>query len=565
MFDLDTIDQCFPKQSYRDGQKRAIEYVCNAFNDGKKVVILECPTGSGKSTIGMTLANMVSRSYYLTITKILQDQLMDDFGDRVVELKGRNAYPCDLYERNKQKILSGKLMTADKLQEKIDAKPTCDNGYCKSNAGRQDGHKCSQCFLSEKLTEIIPKGDLSKLPAGREYSACQYYDQVFKAIYADTVCMNFNSFIYQTMMTKRFDTPRDLMIIDEGHNIESVLLDTVSFTLSSVLLNEFGLILPRFDSAEEYRIWIGENNVLNIIQVALEDAKAKEDGKAEEDLSRLIKKIVRFIKSNERTEWVSQITENENIKQFTVEFKPVFVRDFVEHLLFKFADKLLIMSATILDIDVFCNSLGLKKDEIATYRMKNRFPVENRPIYIRDCGSLTGGKNRMHEWMPRVIEEVDKICDKYPDDRGIIHTHNFAILDALLEGCDNRYRFISQREVPDKKELLSRHSKQSGSILLAPAMHEGVDLRDDLSRFQIIAKVPYPNFFDNKQLNRRNQVDPAYINWLTALKLVQSYGRSIRGPEDYADTYIIDGSFIGFLKRNGRMLPSWFLEALQNE
>jgi Rad3-related DNA helicase len=218
-----------------------------------------------------------------------------------------------------------------------------------------------------------------------------------------------------------------------------------------------------------------------------------------------------------------------------------------------------------LDVDIFCSSLGIDKNDVATYRMKNRFPVENRQIYLYDCGNLTGGKNRMHEWMPRVIDAVDMICNKYPNQRGVIHTHNFAILDALKESCVNKFRFNSQREIPDKKELLAKHAKMSNSVLIAPAMHEGVDLKDDLSRFQIIAKVPFPNFFDNKQLNRRNQIDPAFIPWLTALKMVQSYGRSIRSAEDYADTYIIDGSFIGFLKRHGRILPSWFIEALSEE
>ena len=565
MFDLDRIDECFPKSQFREGQRKAIEFACNAFNEDVKVVVLECPTGSGKSAIGMTLANLVQSSYYLTITKILQDQLMDDFGDSVIELKGRNAYPCDFYERNKKKLTEGKLMTLEKVNQKIQDKPNCSNGWCKSKLGRQDGHKCSSCFLKIPEYPGVPKGDLNKLPAGKSYSACPYYDQVFKAINGKSVCMNFSSFLYQTMMTKRFDPQRELMIIDEGHNTEGVLLDIVSFVISSQMLNDFGLNTPRYETAKEYYDWMRENQLFEIVALALEDAKAREDGKEEEDLSRLFKKMAQFMKSSEHTEWVCQISEIDDSKHFSIEFKPVFVRDFVDNLLFKYAERVVVMSATILDIDVFCNSLGLKKEEVATYRMKNRFPVENRPIYIHDCGSLTGGKGRMHEWMPRVVEAVDAICDHYPDKRGVIHTHNFAILDGLMDKCSNKYRFVSQREYPDKKVLLEVHANREDSILVAPAMHEGVDLNNDLSRFQIIGKVPFPNFFDNKQLNRRNKLDPAYIGWLTALKLVQSYGRSIRGPEDYADTYIIDGSFYGFLKRSGNMLPSWFIEALQEK
>lgn len=560
-YDLDRIDDCFPKAEFREGQKKAIEFACKQFNEGKKVVILECPTGSGKSAIGMTMANMAENSYYLTITKILQDQFMNDFGDKVVELKGRNAYPCDYYERNREKL--AKIIPIDKLDEKIGEKPDCASGYCKSKIGRKDGHKCSGCFLRDQIPGV-PKGDLNRLPDGKSYSACAYYEQVFKSVNNPVVCMNFNSFIYQTMMTRRFDMPRDLLIIDEGHNIEQVLLDVVSFVFASDTFKDFGIILPKYEDPRDYFDWCKEERIAEVIALAIEDAKRKEDHKTEDDLSKLVKRVIQFLETFEKSEWVCQTTYAERSKEFSVEFKPVFIRDYADKMLFRFADKVLIMSATILDINVFCNALGLEKDQIASYRMKNRFPVENRPIYFKDCGNLTGGKGRMNEWMPKVIDVVDEICERYPDERGMIHTHNFAILDALVDGCQNRHRFITQRMHPDKKELLELHARKPGSILVAPAMHEGVDLNGDLSRFQIISKVPFPNFFDNKQLNRRNQVDPAYIPWLTALKLVQSYGRSIRGPEDYADTYIIDGSFVGFIKRSGRLFPSWFMDALQD-
>ena len=566
-FHADRVREFFPKEEFRDGQEKAIKFACDAFNSGKRIVVLECPTGGGKSTIGMTLANMANSSYYLTVTKILQDQLMSDFGKDVIELKGRGSYECDFYSRFGEKMVSGQAMTRSALNEKLNEYIDCNSGYCKSNAGRKDGHKCSQCFMSNPALGV-PKGDLAQLPDGKKYSACSYYEQVFQAINGKNVCMNFYSFLYQTMMTKRFDAPRELMIIDEAHATESVLLDVVSFMLSSDMLKDYGLLLPEYDNIADYIEWIENERVLNVIGLALENAKREENHRAEEDISRLIKKINQFFDSVGHIEWVVQIEKHEyrGKRSMNAVFKPVFVKSFIESLLFRFADKVLMMSATILDIDVFARSLGLNADDIAVYKMKNRFPVKNRPIYVKSCGNLTGGKAKMAEWMPAVVDTVDEICGRYSDHRGIIHTHNFAILDGLLEHCKPsvRSRFITQREVPDKKELLEKHSKIKGSIIIAPAMHEGVDLKDDLSRFQIIAKVPFPNFFDNKQLARRNDLDPTYTNWLTSLKMVQSYGRSIRSADDYADTYIIDGSFYGFQKRCQKMLPKWFLEAIHD-
>ena len=113
-----------------------------------------------------------------------------------------------------------------------------------------------------------------------------------------------------------------------------------------------------------------------------------------------------------------------------------------------------------------------------------------------------------------------------------------------------------------KEEMLAEHARRPNGIIVAPAMHEGLDLKGDLSRFQIIAKVPYPNFFDDKQLARRVELDRRYLVWLVALKLVQSYGRSIRSAEDWAHTYIIDGAIDRFLKEADKMLPPWFKEAI---
>jgi Rad3-related DNA helicase len=109
---------------------------------------------------------------------------------------------------------------------------------------------------------------------------------------------------------------------------------------------------------------------------------------------------------------------------------------------------------------------------------------------------------------------------------------------------------------------LAAHDVAPNSIIIAPAMHEGLDLADDLSRFQIICKIPFPNFHQDKQLAVRMESDPVFYDWITALKLVQSAGRSVRSKTDWADTYILDGSFEWWFRKNKRLLPSWFTEAI---
>lgn len=97
--------------------------------------------------------------------------------------------------------------------------------------------------------------------------------------------------------------------------------------------------------------------------------------------------------------------------------------------------------------------------------------------------------------------------------------------------------------------------------MISPSLHLGLDLKDDLSRFQIIVKVPYPDLTDRK-ISALKQKDPDWYTWHTVLRLIQTYGRSVRGPEDYASTYVLDSSISYLLKSADKMIPKWFSEAI---
>lgn len=573
MFDISSIDQHFPMAQFREGQRECIEFAANEFNNGKDIVIIEAPTGSGKSAIGMTLADMVPQSYYITVTKILQDQLVQDFGDKIVELKGRNAYPCTYWDRIGRRLVEKKGWTDKKLTQLRLKHSDCSNGFCRTTHNNSNRRfRCDWCFTNSEATG--PGGELTHLPAGMVYSACPYYEQVYKAVNGRKVVMNFSSFLYQTQFVKkRFNDPRDLLIIDEGHNIEPQILDFVSLVVTDANLQKSGIFIPNLDTAEQYAIWFDEIKLGDILGELIEEAKNDENTIAEDELTKMLFKYNMFMRditseAGGRREWVADFeavhTKTGSVMHRKVTLRPVFAHHFARGLLLRYARKTLIMSATILDVNVMCKSLGLNRDAVASYRMSNRFPKENRPIYIKGVAKMTGGKEASVEWLPKLTAAVNKICKGYAGKRGIIHTHNFAILDHLVENCDDevRSRFVHQRTFPDKQLLLRQHSRNPDSIIVAPAMHEGLNLADDLSRFQIICKVPYANFFDDRQLARRVELDPKYYKWLTALKLCQSAGRSIRSETDYADTFILDSAIHRFLKESQGMIPAWFTEAL---
>jgi Rad3-related DNA helicase len=116
-----------------------------------------------------------------------------------------------------------------------------------------------------------------------------------------------------------------------------------------------------------------------------------------------------------------------------------------------------------------------------------------------------------------------------------------------------------------RDEVMAEHvNSTKPTVLISPSLYTGLDLKDDLSRFQIIVKVPYPDLGD-RWINEKTKLDQQWYNWQTALRLVQGYGRSIRSKEDYAVTYVLDSGFENFAKKNKNILPDWFTQAIQSD
>lgn len=555
------ILSALPHKQPRRGQLSAIRFILEQFRAGKRVVILEAPTGAGKSAMGLAVMEFFRNSYYLTIQKILQTQISRDYlGAGLVELKGRNAYPCTFYDLHGSFLTHRRALGLKVLDDGRKQKPDCSTGYCRKHLHKS---KCDSCMPRNPEPDWLDRFMV-------DYSTCPYFEQVEKAKASRKVLLNFSSFLAQMQHTQRFGE-RGLMVIDEAHHCEPQLMDFVSLTLSDLQMKGRGIVFPEFETPDEYAVWFHDNKIEYEIGRMIKEAQDNNDPKAEDEAGAILFKFDRFMKvmSDGMTDWVVEYKEHKYGKGDTfrtVQFKPIFIHHFTQDLLLRHGQRVLMMSATILDAGVMAKSLGIPKEDIAFFRMGNYFPVENRPIYIQPVARMVGGKDKMGDWGPKLVKKVDQILtDHHPDDRGIIHTHNFAIADMLLKQSKHKGRFLFQKNFHSKEDMLEEHANSRNTVIVAPAMHEGLDLRGELSRFQIIPKVPYPNFFEDRQLARRVEIDHRYLTWLVALKLVQSYGRSIRSDQDWAATYIIDETINKFLNEADKMLPGWFKEAIIRE
>ena len=557
MIDVNLIDKFFPKPSYRAQQKETIQSIVGCINDGKKFIIAELPTGTGKSPIAVTLAGLVGSqlgadglpggAYYITTTKILQDQIESDFGGSVATLKGRSNYECTVYDNFPAQI--GKSLPIHVINQEKQLRPNCNEGYCKKHTGSS---KCMMCLPSKEWQETHP------LPAGLNHSYCPYYEKYFTAVESPIASMNFDNFILHLNYGRNFHG-RKILIIDEAHNTEEKLLSFLETTISSKHVSNR---IPRLDTPIQYVNFLQRIGATDILKDLYESAKESSNMKMMQHYENLLMKYLNFMTEviSDPDGWVVEFSSEDD--EDTVVAKPIFAKRAARKLLFAHADIVVFLSATILNATTFANNLGIKKEEFTAYRIGSNFPVKNRPIILDYAGKFIGGKEKQREWIIPLTRKVEEIARNFPNERGIIHTHSFGIQKGIIENVapDVKKRLLEQHGYATKTEMLEKHANTPGSIIIAPAMHEGIDLKEDLSRFQILCKVPYANFYENAQLKARMDLDPPYYDYITIMKIVQSVGRSVRSETDWAYTYIIDEAFDRIFKNNS--FPLWFKEAV---
>ena len=84
----------------------------------------------------------------------------------------------------------------------------------------------------------------------------------------------------------------------------------------------------------------------------------------------------------------------------------------------------------------------------------------------------------------------------------------------------NARRLIVTDPQIQRDEVIFQFTKtMKPTVLISPSLHTGLDLKDELSRFQIITKIPYPNKSD-RWTNAKRNMDTEWYYWQTALKLI---------------------------------------------
>ena len=366
--------------------------------------------------------------------------------------------------------------------------------------------------------------------------------------------------------------PRDLLVIDEAHNIQTELSKFIEISFSSKFAKNI-LKIPFPNKFTQFKImkWIKEvyypkakakmDNMEGLLEkyVSLKN-KLKEFTNAMkqyEILDKHVCKINRFLEVYDSENWVMNVNEYDG--NYKIEFKPVDISSFTENYLFKNGEKVLMMSATILNKDGFCSSLGLSREDVAFISLPSPFPKSNRPIMFFPIGSMSMKNIDMS--LPRLANAIKEILKQHKNEKGIIHCHSYNISKYLKENLKDKR--ILAHDSSDRDKILHKHENgKRPTVLLTPSMSEGVDLKGDKARFQILCKVPYP-YLGDKLVKKRMNKWKWWYSLQTAKTVVQSVGRSVRSMDDHAVTYILDSDWERFYSRNKEMFPKDFKECIK--
>lgn len=542
---MNLID-CFPKgYTPRKGQEYILDQVQKHIDNKQRFIIIESPTGTGKSHLSSTFSaysrdcsidykRLVSENKIferdssgfkyadmvedmgpwgctsLTVTKHLQDQYSDLFTESAI-LKGKNEYGCS-----------------------IDPDVTVDVGPC--------------TYSSRQLTTCLSS------------DTCEYYNNLKSSLTNKFSILNYNKF----MTTPKFVRDREFLVCDEASEVEDMIVAYNSITIDYDRLDKLDISyktkVTKDNSRANYE-WL-YNILQDIIEKLPEIQKAIQSKYTEKKTKALIiKKYQTYKTLKERLAIIlNSYNSCEYICQFTgdnVTFMPLYVNT-LSNDLWGNNKHIILMSGTIFDPETYARCLGIK--DYAYIEVDSEFDNEKNPIYVP--GKYALNYKTQDRVLPKILDQALDILDDNKGVKGIIHTHTNNITTELKKRTNNSRLLYRSQHVTNENILLDHITRDDDTVLVSPSMALGVDLPDDLSRFQIIIKLPFLSLA-NKRVKALFDRDKKWYTMKMLVKLIQMAGRSSRNKDDYSVTYILDGAALNILKKEWNRLPIHFKNRLK--
>ena len=508
---------------WRQHQDIAIE---RAFGSTKRFIAIVAPTGYGKSIVAMTLMKMSSpeRSVYLTSTKALQSQLMEDFEQ------------------------SGLVQVKGKGDDKYICRVLADNGATGTWA------KCSQAEWLCKSCEFRGGG-------------CSYYDAMSEFRRSELGVTNYAKRLSHALAGGDPGEglgPIDLLICDEAHDAHSQICGAMRAEISRADLLELSgrPLLSSGTPIEVWSKWAG--GLLSVLRPRFELLKglsARDNGRLRSDQQTELRKLTKLVAAMELLSGAADDwCEDRGDKPGDVAFEPKWARKYAGAL-WGSAARIVLMSATLTRKEL--ELLGLGPDDYEWLEFPSSFPVSRRPVIQIPTVQMKGPMSDAQ--MRQTLQRVDQIIDKRLDRKGIIHTVSYERAKWIVERSRHKDLMLIN-ETRNTREIVEQFKDSAAPrILVTPSVTTGYDFPGEDCEFQIIIKVPFLNRHASPVVAARCAEDRDFDNFSAMKQLVQMAGRGMRFAEDQCETFVTDDQFKWFWNTNRKFAPGWFIAACRND
>lgn len=574
----------------REVQLTALRKIEEAIKQGYHNIVISAPTGTGKSFIATALALHFKEGDILTATVNLQKQYLRDF-PFLKSVMGRKNFKCYRYHDGRD----------------------CSKVPAVVCRGNQNLNICRCMYYPSQPSISVRNKGLPTEIVTVSNVRCDYYNQKIAGLNASFRIFNYHEYftILLRDMKNKDRLSKVLLVCDEAHMLEDMVTGFYTLEIDDRLLNPLGISMDSLVlTSDDITVWLSKiadiKRAYKLLITKTEYELERLNGDREdndnyddnekrmekeriniETICLISKKLARYeetynrlsmvyeavcsnkdnfiveIKTNSNNKGNSISSNNSNSNnEYKVKIIPLNASYFLKSV-FDRVQYRIFMSATI-NYPLLMKVTGLEEEDTTFIELPSTFLVENRRILLLNRYSLNRDSMQDEGVMKRVAEEVEAILNKHPIERGLILTTSYYLAEQIYSNCISKRNRLLLAKGLSMEEIMEKHLSTSNSVIITPSMWEGVDLKDDLCRFIIIVKTPYPDLSDKRTAVLATK-DREWYELHTISRLIQGSGRGVRHDKDYCITYVLDSNVSWLLKRRkykDKDIPAWFREAI---
>ena len=569
----DILQNGGPYDHARMEQQHLLPLISEKLQEGYKNIIVECPTGSGKSALSYWLPLVFdTQAYISTPLKGLQTQYVNDH-PFMASAMGRGNYSCALDEAD--------------LAELDLAGCNASNAPCRV----VEGFDCPHALKKEELEEIM---------SGNPYETpCSYYNAYAEALKNRWFIGNTTYLTAMRLFGKPVLPTRPLLVVDEAHTAASIIEKFCGFSLSRKRIAR--LLYGKKPSQKDLNASRKDYDFPSIKSMRVEtpdDQRRSDCIKILLMLRALVKEVETNIKhrtykpdemgdakafvqhsymmmSELQTNWKRWVYQfdDDDVKN-VLRVEPLSVSKYAEDCFLSLGNQRVFMSGTIISPEVFMEELGLSPEETIFLRVcESTFPSQKRPLALSQKGGLMiwnkDAQGIQFSDLKKTADAVAKIADHYKGHKGLILPYTDGIESSVVDILSDDHpevaaRLIQHTKNPSERESVLNDFKEGDGdgILISTYANQGYDNED--IRFVIICKLPFLSLGDTKVKLKMKHNETWYQTY-TVRTLLQQYGRAMRSKDDWGHVYIVDAHFGHWFRTRNieRLVPPYILDAMR--